>query len=328
MATVQQNYSTQSPIGTPRYRVMPPERDLDQREVVEPTDRDLLQPLFGQDTIPSRPFTASEHEAITLLRAILQEGRWTGRWADLSFGVDPDLAQRVVDDFAGDTVRGLGLLGPDQVLELFGQGIHLGPERLVFLQAQLANQRAVRAQLARKLSHQTVIELHFVPAENTMVDSIYEQEPRFLGAWRTNDPSAPLRKDAFEEVLLGDYLRTRSGRWDIGVSGPLRAPIELAEDPSRQLKGWVIDVPDRVSEGLNQLDRPERSAVLAALWEVQRHGEHGLGNQVKRVAARDTFLYVLRPTPEIRVIMRPMTPTKVRLVEIVRAKTLKMFREQ
>jgi hypothetical protein len=328
MVAAPQPYATWELRTAPRVRIVPPARDPGGRELTEFTSRDLLQPLFGQDAIPTRPFTASEQTAIILLRSILQEGRWTGTWSDLSFEVNPKLAQRLVDDFADDTVRGLGLLGPEQVLELFGQGVHLGRERLVFLQAQMTNQRAVRARLARKPNHEASVELHFAPAENTMADSIYEQKPRLLEAWKASDQTPRLTEDAFDVLLFDDFLRSRPGRWHNGISRPLRAPIELPEDPIGQLKGWTLEVPDRVGEGLDQLDRMERSAALTALWEVQRRGERGLGDQAKRVEARGTVLYVLRPTPEVRVILRPMTPARVRVVEIVRADTLKMFRER
>lgn len=308
-----QHDPTQELRTAPRVRILPPASDL-----AEATERSLLRSLLGQSAIPSRPFTASEHTAITLLRTILQEGRWTGTWSDVSFEVAPGLAQRCVDDFAGDTVRGLDLLGPDAVLDLSGRGISLGPQRLVFLQARLANQRAVRAQLARQLSHDVAIELRFSPAENTMVEGIYAQQPSPLQARTT---------DAFD-VLLDDYLRVRPGPWAIRVSPPLRAPIEVPADPGGRLQGWILAIPDRVNEGLDQLDCAERSAVLAALWEVQRRGGRDLGSQLTQVGAGDTLLYALRPIPEVHVILRPLTATKMRLVEIVRTKTLKMFRER
>lgn len=325
MAAVRQDYLTRTP---PHIHIVPPAPDQAARDVAEVEGRELLRMWSGRDVAPERPLSADEYEAVALLLAVLDHGQWTGTWSDLSFGVDPDLAQKLVDDFAGDTVRGLGLLGPGQVLELFGQGVYLGPERLLFLQAQLANQRAVRAQLARKPNPTTAIDLHFTPAENTLVDSIYEQRPGLIEGWATNAPSTGLTREAFEEVRLGDYLRSRPGRWNIAISPPLRAPIELPQDPREQPQGWRLDIPDRVREGLDQLERAERPAVLSALWAVQRQGERGLGDQVERVESTPLLLYVLHPTPEICVILQRQAEAEARLVEIVRAKTLQMFRER
>jgi hypothetical protein len=67
---------------------------------------------------------------------------------------------------------------------------------------------------------------------------------------------------------------------------------------------------------------------LAALWQVQRQGEQGLGSQVQRVEEGGASLYVLRPTPETRIIIKRTAPTRASVVEIVRTNTLMMFRER
>jgi hypothetical protein len=324
MAALPKNQSEADLHTRPRFRIVPPASTTQEPSRSQAFLRDWLRFRLGQDAVPRRTLTSSEQDAVALLHTAFHDRRWTGTWSDLSFAVEPRFAQQLLDDFAEDTVRGLGLRGPALLLDVFGRSVDLGPERLVFLQARLENQRAIRIHLSGARNAGMPVELRFTPADNAMVDGWYEREPRVIG---TQPPDPGDSHELAQRIQLGDYLRARPGRWSIAVSPPLAAPIELPAPPDGQARGWRLDVPDRVAHGLEQLDPPERNVALQVLWQVQRDGEQGLGDQVKHVQEGTTLLYVLRPTPEIGIVLRQAEPDRVALVEVVRTQTLKMFRE-
>ena len=291
-------------------------------------DLAVIAARLGQAlTIPERPFTADEEQTIALLRSVLHTGRATRIWFDLAFDMRPEFARNLLDAFAGGRVCGLGAEGPGETFELFGTALRLGPERLVFLQASLVNEREVRAQLALQPDSDVGIELRFAPGENNLVDSIFLAWLPTPGTIDTR-PSAVSQANASMANGLAGVPLWLPGKWRILSTPPLRDPVELPPDPQgRQPGAWAIAVPDRVIVALDQLDGAERSAVLASLWALQRGDAGRLLKERATPLAGPGVLYMLRPASQVRVIIRQVEDAAGEVVDIVRPDTLRnLFR--
>lgn len=275
-----------------------------------------------------RPLTRIERKALATLQDIWQSGRVRRTWADLHFPVTARLARGILADCAGDAVIGLFLEGQDGTLELFGRYIALGRERLLFFQARLMKQGSLRATLGAQRSDDATVMLHFASGENNAVESTYFDMPSLLD----QSPADALSADVLDSTGEGrpqapiDY---RPGRWRILTTPPLRAPVELAPTDELVPSGWRLEVPDRVLTKLQQLDADERVAVLNLLWGLQRRGgREFLDHRSARADTDPESPYVMTPTPELRVILRPLTESTLTVAEIVYAETLQLFRER
>ncbi len=284
----------------------------------------LQQQLAGL----ARPLAPPERETLATLQDIRRSGRVQRTWTDLQLPVSARLAREILANCVGDTTIGLGLEGTGGTLELFGRYIALGRERLLFFQARLMKQGAVRAFLGTQSDDNATIMLHFAPGENDAVESAYFDAPSLIGqsfAQYTESYAV----DLTDSELAHAPLNYRSGRWRILMTPPLRAPVELAPTDEVVPSGWRLDVPDRVLAKLRQLDDDERTAVLNFLWSLQRRGgREFLNRQSTHIDADLVGLYVVRPTPDLRVILRPLTEKTLMVAEIVYAETLQLFHER
>ncbi|MDP9372494.1 MAG: hypothetical protein M3Q65_08590 [Chloroflexota bacterium] len=278
----------------------------------------LLKELSFRD----RPLLPEEQEAITTLLAIWQSKLVQRTWSDVSFGVNLTQARHMLSLCANGGVIGLGLEGQGGLLSLFGRYIALGRERLVYFQVQLANQSAVRASLTKQRQDTATTLLQFRPFVNNTVEDLYFDSPRLL------EPSNPEDVAAIPEQVR-DFNQYRPGRWRIHTTPRLHAPIEIGPVPETQPSGWRLDIPERIGAKFAQLDHIERESVLSLLWAIQRRGgRRYLDEQAVRVGEAEAALYVLRPTTDLRVVLRPLSTEVMRVAEIVYTETLRMFREQ
>jgi hypothetical protein len=84
------------------------------------------------------------------------------------------------------------------------------------------------------------------------------------------------------------------------------------------------DVPPRVLIAFDQLAEEEQAAVLAALQALERDRVQALSPAAGTLRLEGTEpLYVLRPTADVRVIVRAGTPIEV--MDIVRPAALRNF---
>lgn len=275
-----------------------------------------------------RPLAADEREVIATLRDIWQSRRVQRTWSDLHFPVAVTIARQILDDCTGDAVIGLGLEGEGGSLQLFDRSIGLGRERLLFFQVCLANQRAVRAFLGTQPRDDAAIDLYFVPGANESVEADYFDPPRLLDPLSTETSALTNDKTSAmdQEDTPGDY---RPGRWRILTTPPLLAPVEIAPTPEKVFSGWRLEVPDRVNAKLNQLELDERAAVLDFLWSLQRRGGRKfLDQHTVRAGDGSATIYLLSPTPDLRIILRPISESTLLVAEIVYTETLRLFRER
>lgn len=301
---------------------IPDPRRLDEVESIPGGDA-LGTWLRAQLVNRDRQLTRDDRQTIATLRDIWEQRRVQRTWADLHFGVDARLAQQILDDCAGDIVIGLVLEGQGDTLELFGRRIFLGRERLRFFQARLTNQSAIRAMLG---AGRTPIVLRFDPDVNDIVESTYFDLPQLLAPM----DDAELPPSAHDGPLNPeDYAHYRPGRWRILTTSPLRAPAELAPTDELSPSGWRLEVPDRIQAKLQQLDHDERAATLMLLWGAQqRGGREFLAHRAARVEGATPEYYVLSPTADLRLVLRPVAEKTLKVLEIVYDETLKMFRER
>jgi hypothetical protein len=252
-----------------------------------------------------RALLPDEREAIDTLRDIWQSGYVQRTWGDLRFVVDKPQARHLLDLCAGNAIIGLVLEGEGGTIDLFGRSIALGREQLLFFQARMANQGSVRALAGGVISDDAPISLHFVPGVNYAAEGKYFDLPRLL---------APSERNKSEE--MGELTNHRPGEWHLYPSQPLRSPVELAPSIEKRPSGWRLEVSDRVRAKFHQLDCDERAAVLALLWGAQRRGGRDfLAQRAARVGDGAASKYVLSPTPDLRLIFRPLAENTLLLTE-------------
>jgi hypothetical protein len=97
------------------------------------------------------------------------------------------------------------------------------------------------------------------------------------------------------------------------------APVENGD---RRLP---LDVPPRVMIAFDQLTSAEQDAVLTALQRLEQAGPTAPSTaDATRLAGPDP-LYVLRPAPDVRMIVRAAAGEPVEVVDIVRPAALRNF---
>jgi hypothetical protein len=82
-------------------------------------------------------------------------------------------------------------------------------------------------------------------------------------------------------------------------------------------------LPSRVLAALDQLTDEEQQAVRQALREIEAEGIGGVGEPRLRRLGVDEPLYVLRPAPAVRLIIRLSPDGSTEVLEIVRPETLR-----
>lgn len=86
------------------------------------------------------------------------------------------------------------------------------------------------------------------------------------------------------------------------------------------------DVPPRVVIAFDQLSEGEQAAVLAALQVLERDGAQALSPAAGVLRLRGPEpLYMLRPAPDVRVMVRAGEGTPLEVLDIVRPAALRNF---
>lgn len=283
-------------------------------------EADPLRKWLGQRlTALNRPLTPNEQNTLTTLQSIWRSGRVYNTWTDLQFPVQASLARDLLDNCADGTFVGLGLEGEGGTLQIFGRRIALGRERLLFFQVRLVNQSMLRAALADQSADATIT-IRFAPGENNASEAAYFDKPQLLS-------SLPLDTDTLGGMEIP--VNYRPGQWRILTTPPLLAPIELAPTDEEIPSGWRLDIPDRVQAKFHHLDRDERAATLNLLWAIQRRGGRTfLARHSTQSESTADEIYVIRPTLDLRVLIRPHNDSTLKVADIVYSETLRQFRER
>jgi hypothetical protein len=86
------------------------------------------------------------------------------------------------------------------------------------------------------------------------------------------------------------------------------------------------DAPPRVVIAFDQLTDSEKVAVLAALQALGRNGSQALSPAAGALRLDGLEpLYVLRPAPDVRMIVRAVEGTPIEVMDIVRPAALRNF---
>jgi hypothetical protein len=202
--------------------------------------------------IPDRPFTLDEWQVIRILRSILRTARVKRTWSDLVFSMTLAPVRAIVAVVDKDGYITLGMeQGHSATLELFGTSLPLGPHRLHFRAARLANLAEVRDYLALLRDPGMAVRLHFRPGPDATLVIAYPE-------WGLNPNSTGLaqRLDAAERIVL------------------------LAPEDSRRLND-LLDIQQYRS--LTEIERNELDALL------DEHGRRLLDRSVGLYAVRNKF---------------------------------------
>jgi len=122
--------------------------------------------------------------------------------------------------------------------------------------------------------------------------------------------------------------RTHATRWWLTALGEERTTMKLRDrahtgTSDRQLPQ---EVPPRVAIAFDQLTDTEQAAVLAALQALERDGAQALSPAAGALRLEGPEpLYVLRPAPDVRVIVRAGAEPPIEVMDIVRPAALRNF---